>query len=899
MRGKIRKGIAFVLSAVIGVATCITTIPQMSVPVYAAGTDKKLQLGASALADNAGASGAATVYYGKNDQTWIVIGYETTGVASTNEKLALLAGSVMSDSKFYNSYNDGDNYEGSLLKEAVDVIYSPTYFTEKEMEAIIKRELDVEDYNSTAPYTDGISGTALTGNNAPYLWPLSTKEAYTLNNNGSGITNIGNYWWLRSPGQFNINNTGYAAIVDPGGWVNYSGNQVNAPNLVNDGGGGVRPAFNINLQSIILTSAAEGGKVAGDTIGTLKEVGSYTGNEWKLTISDETHKDFEASADTGATVSQLEGYTSWTVPITYSGATTGENEYVSVILTDSSGVALYYGHIANSSMSGTANVTIPTGLTEGTYTLKVFSEQCNDDKKTDLSSQTRDISLTVTEAQQVEGTYTVTFKNGDKAVATQHIEDGNTATEPSSPTLSGNIFIGWEYNGSIWNFNTPIHSDMTLTAKFKAENISVNENTGSGKDSTPVVENEGIISGKTAYTIYLVKGQAYTAGGKDWKTDASKIATVVKKTGKITGKKQGTTTVQNADTTYTVNVAAPAISANSKKLTLLVGQTGTVYLNLNAPNGVSENNYSLTWASSNPRVAEVTGGMVTAIAKGSAKITAYVGGKAYTSKVTVTDTCKAPAKITGKTAEFSMNPLQSFNLKFDSKTFKVNGAIWSGDGDNAMTETTNKNGKKTGYRNSIVEITTSGKITAIGAGKTVISGNDTKGNTVTLTVTVVPISSKEVTYITKGKSETIKFPEVTNSKADKWLTSSENVAQLIKTKAGKDTGKVKGLSYGKSDISCSYNGFNFKVTAYVEEPVIVFDSKDYTDNKGKADMSVGEMKLFKINKVYQTLNYSSNKPKVAFVDENGYVYARSKGIAVISTKVNGKTYKITITVKEP
>ncbi len=55
-----------------------------------------------------------------------------------------------------------------------------------------------------------------------------------------------------------------------------------------------------------------------------------------------------------------------------------------------------------------------------------------------------------------------------------------------------------------------------------------------------------------SYTLYLVKGQAYVAGGKGWTTSDNKIATVVKKTGKITGKKQGTTTVQNDSTIYTV-----------------------------------------------------------------------------------------------------------------------------------------------------------------------------------------------------------------------------------------------------------------------------------------------------------------------------------------------------------
>ncbi|MCR5002276.1 MAG: Ig-like domain-containing protein, partial [Lachnospiraceae bacterium] len=383
---------------------------------------------------------------------------------------------------------------------------------------------------------------------------------------------------------------------------------------------------------------------------------------------------------------------------------------------------------------------------------------------------------------------------------------------------------------------------------------------------------------------------------KGWETADEKVATVGKNNGKITGKKTGTVTVQNETTLYTVNVAEPAISANSKKLSLLVGQAGTLYLNLNAPSEELEDNYSLTWTSSNPKVAEVTGGIVTGLAKGSAKITAYVGGKAYTSKVTVTDTCKAPAKITGNTAEFSMNPLQSFNLKFDSKTFKVKNAIWSGEGDNVMTETTNKNGIKTGYKNSIVEITNSGKIKAIGAGITTISGNDANNRTVTLTVTVVPVSTKEATYITKGKTETIKFPKVTNKKADWWKSSNVNAATVV-TSGSKMDGRVTGRACGKSDISCSYKGFTFETTACIEDPVIVFDNKEYTNNKGKVNMSVGDMKQFKIKNVYQSLNYTSNKPKVAFVDENGYVYARKTGKAVISTKVNGKTYKITITVK--
>lgn len=44
---------------------------------------------------------------------------------------------------------------------------------------------------------------------------------------------------------------------------------------------------------------------------------------------------------------------------------------------------------------GTASVEIPSDLTAGTYTLKVFSEQYNGDYKTDYASEFQNITLTV------------------------------------------------------------------------------------------------------------------------------------------------------------------------------------------------------------------------------------------------------------------------------------------------------------------------------------------------------------------------------------------------------------------------------------------------------------------------------------------------------------------------
>ena len=50
--------------------------------------------------------------------------------------------------------------------------------------------------------------------------------------------------------------------------------------------------------------------------------------------------------------------------------------------------------------------------------------------------------------------------------------------------------------------------------------------------------------------------------------------------------------------------------------------------------------------------------------------------------------------------------------------------------------------------------------------------------------------------------------------------------------------------------------------------------------------------------VFQTVYYKSSKTSVAFIDENGVIYARGKGKANITTKINGKTCKIAVTVEE-
>ena len=198
-------------------------------------------------------------------------------------------------------------------------------------------------------------------------------------------TDMSGAWWLRTPGDANN-----AANVFNAGNVFVRGGSVNNFLFA------VRPAMNIDASKVLFTSPAEGGKTSGEPgADAMKEVGSYAGSDWKLTIKDDTRPVFEASVSGSKTVLK-----DGEVKLKYSGAMTGANEYISAIIEDKEGNILYYGNIVDNTSSdamdsGKASFNVPAGLAPGDYKIKVFSEQCNGDFKTDLAGNivTLDINI--------------------------------------------------------------------------------------------------------------------------------------------------------------------------------------------------------------------------------------------------------------------------------------------------------------------------------------------------------------------------------------------------------------------------------------------------------------------------------------------------------------------------
>ena len=93
--------------------------------------------------------------------------------------------------------------------------------------------------------------------------------------------------------------------------------------------------------------------------------------------------------------------------------------------------------------------------------------------------------------------YKVTFlSNGGSKIFPQGVESGKTAIRPNDPTRECYVFDGWYYSDQLFDFSTPVTSDITLIAKWKVvyHTISYESEYGTAPSSIKVLENTVLTS---------------------------------------------------------------------------------------------------------------------------------------------------------------------------------------------------------------------------------------------------------------------------------------------------------------------------------------------------------------------------------------------------------------------
>ena len=218
-----------------------------------------------------------------------------------------------------------------------------------------------------------------------------SKVDRAINRKKTGNNNDTTSWWLRSEAI-----QGYNAIVIVDDDFFDLVNRVPSEKVY------VSPDLNVNLSSILLSSATGVGKTSAITKYS-DQINTIASNEWKLTLKD-AGKTVNVTENKAVTKS-ADGVI--TVPYTYTDTATTDAEKVnqiSVMITDkayteSDAQILYYGALQTDSInsgSGKGTFELPNGLDGKTlgsdYHVYILAEHVNDTNATDYASEPVEIT---------------------------------------------------------------------------------------------------------------------------------------------------------------------------------------------------------------------------------------------------------------------------------------------------------------------------------------------------------------------------------------------------------------------------------------------------------------------------------------------------------------------------
>ena len=407
-----------------------------------------------------------------------------------------------------------------------------------------------------------------------------------------------------------------------------------------------------------------------------------------------------------------------------------------------------------------------------------------------------------------------------------------------------------------------------------------------------------------------------------WNSSAPWVASV--EGGVVTALSEGSTTItvfaSRKMATCQVSVSKNTIDVTSitldkNEITLEVGKQESLVATVLPENATDK---SVSWTSSDEGVATVDEGVVTAIAEGSATITATAGGFSATCTVTVPHVYV---------------PVESISLSKTELTLEVGGSatltatVLPENADDAQVawSTSNKG----------VVTVTDGVVTGVAAGSATITAQaGTRTATCKVTVNATKIAVTGVTLektsleLNKGQSATLVAtlqPADATDKAVSWISSAPEIASVDAE------GQVKALAEGSANITVRTHdgGFEASCTVTVKEAESGAGLDDYevedfeypeepetpeepvgpttvavsSVSLNKTDLSLeeGESETLKAsvlpaNATDKAVSWSSSATSTASVSDSGLVKAIAEGTATITVRTHDGGFEASCTV---
>ncbi|PAU70291.1 glycogen debranching protein, partial [Bifidobacterium italicum] len=323
------------------------------------------------------------------------------------------------------------------------------------------------------------------------------------------------------------------------------------------------------------------------------------------------------------------------------------------------------------------------------------------------------------------------------------------------------------------------------------------------------------------------------------------------------------------------------------------------------------------WTSSNERVAAVKNGVVQGLSKGTATITASVGGKSDT--VTVNVTGEAPV-VHDTTVYY---PASKFGANSTYLHYRVN------KGGAAGTWTTAPGVKMEaacdGYVKYTIEGTEGDEVEFVfnngsgqwdnngeknykASGANIVVENGTIGS-VAPCVTIVPVSSVSISggdfELKEGASKQLSAavaPANATDRAVSWKSSNTSVATVSAS------GNVTAVAAGTATITATAGGKSASVTVKVTPEVVDIPVQSVAISgtgvsAGKATINVGaglnlNAVITPSNATDQNVTWISSDDSIITVSSTGAVRGIKAGMAVVMATVGGKSASVIVTVKD-
>lgn len=253
----------------------------------------------------------------------------------------------------------------------------------------------------------------------------------------------------------------------------------------------VRPAVTLDSSRVLFTSLAESGKPK-DIVGQDVELPE------NVAESNQGYKDWIVTMlDRGQTLSVDNAKAkvdSNSITIPYTNATIGKNQYISAMITDKEGKKLLnYGKMVKTETSDSGSVTInfPANFDRKSMNIYLISEQDNGDFQTSYASDPVIVPIHGATYDTMGGTM-----SEDRNIT---VQDGGKIPN-LTPTFTDHKFLGWYTSANFeestkFDFNTPIHKDIIVYAKWEKSNewiVSFESNGGTKVADAKVVSGEKV-----------------------------------------------------------------------------------------------------------------------------------------------------------------------------------------------------------------------------------------------------------------------------------------------------------------------------------------------------------------------------------------------------------------------